>query len=105
MVVGKRRERIAFGFDAFHQAIAAVLGAAAQLRDRAALRHAEAMVEMWLRQDGLDAARSDPGLHGVLGNPRLQDVLPGWRPTGTQRSTTGARPLPAGCRAPTGSLR
>jgi hypothetical protein len=74
-VVGKRRERIAFGFDAFHQAIAAVLGAAAQLRDRAALRHAEAMVEMWLRQDGLDAARSDPGLRGVLGNPRLQDVI------------------------------
>ena len=33
----------------------------AALRDAAVRAHAEAMVEMWLRTEGLDAARADPG--------------------------------------------
>ena len=55
-----RRERITAAFDAFHAAMGAVLGAAARLTDAAAREHALAMVEMWLRSDGLDAARADP---------------------------------------------
>ena len=33
--------------------------------------HAETMVEMWLREEGLDAARTDPGLRGLLANKKL----------------------------------
>ena len=33
--------------------------------------HAEAMVEMWLRAEGLDAAETDPGLRRLLANPDL----------------------------------
>jgi DNA segregation ATPase FtsK/SpoIIIE, S-DNA-T family len=70
-----RRERISAAFEAFHDAVAAVLGAAEGLSDAAARAHAAAMAEMWLRDDGLDAARVDPGLQGVLANPKLADVV------------------------------
>ena len=66
-----RRERITAAFDAFHGAMGAVLGAAARLTDTAAQEHAETMVEMWLRREGLDAARADAGLQAVLANRRL----------------------------------
>jgi hypothetical protein len=66
-----RRERITAAFAEFHTAMAGVLGAAARLRDGAAQHHAETMVEMWLRAEGLDAARADPGLRAVLQNPRV----------------------------------
>ena len=66
-----RRERISAAFDAFHAAMGAVLGSAARLTDTAAQEHALTMVETWLRHDGLDAARADPRLQGVLANPRL----------------------------------
>src|SRR5918997_6458369 len=70
-----RRERITAAFDAFHAAMGAVLGAADRLGERAARRHAEAMVEQWLRTDGLDAARTDPGLARVLANPALDAAV------------------------------
>lgn len=70
-----RRERIAAAFDRFHRSVAAVLGAAAQLRDSAVQAHAEAMVELWLRREGIDTARRDPGLRVVLDNPRLARVV------------------------------
>ena len=66
-----RRERITAAFDAFHGAMGAVLGAAARLTDTAAQEHAETMVEMWLRREGLDAARADAGMQAVLANRRL----------------------------------
>ena len=75
MVRRARRERISAAFDVFHAAMAQVLGAADRLSDAAARAHAEAMVERWLRADGLDAARVDPQLRGVLTNPGMADVV------------------------------
>jgi S-DNA-T family DNA segregation ATPase FtsK/SpoIIIE len=70
-----RRERISAAFDVFHATAARVLGAA-ERRSAAAVRaHAEAMVEKWLREEGLDAARVDPALRDVLENPAMADVV------------------------------
>ncbi|WP_300019256.1 FtsK/SpoIIIE domain-containing protein [Pseudonocardia sp.] len=68
---GGRRQHVADAFEEFCGAVTAALGAAGGLRDAAARAHAEAMVEMWLRTDGIDAARNDPTMAGVLANPRL----------------------------------
>ncbi|MGQ0572797.1 MAG: FtsK/SpoIIIE domain-containing protein [Pseudonocardia sp.] len=70
-----RRERIAAAFEAFHAAVGATLGAAARTRDAAVAEHAAAMVEKWLREEGLDAARADPGLAAVLANPRVAGAV------------------------------
>ncbi len=70
-----RRERITAAFDAFHGAMEQVLGSARQLSEAAAEKHAATMVELWLRTDGLDAARADPKLAAVLSNPRLSDTV------------------------------
>jgi len=70
-----RRERIAATFDDFRRAVGAALGAAAASRDTAVRAHASALVEMWLRADGLDVARRDPELVRVLGNPALTEPL------------------------------
>ena len=70
-----RRRRIAEAFDALCEAIAQALGAAESARDAAARAHAEAMVEMWLRKDGLEAAEADPELVRVFANPRLARVI------------------------------
>jgi S-DNA-T family DNA segregation ATPase FtsK/SpoIIIE len=70
-----RRARITTAFDAFHAAMGAVLGAAARLTDAAAREHALAMVEMWLRREGLDAASADPGMQGVLANPHVATAV------------------------------
>ncbi|HVL84930.1 MAG TPA: FtsK/SpoIIIE domain-containing protein [Pseudonocardia sp.] len=66
-----RRERVRAAFDGLCAAVAAALGAAERGRDAAVHAHAETMVEMWLRDQGLDAARSDPELTRVFANPRL----------------------------------
>jgi hypothetical protein len=70
-----RRQRIAAAFDAFHAATAAALGAADRHSGAATRAHAEAMVEMWLRADGLDAARVDPALRTVLANPAVAHLV------------------------------
>jgi hypothetical protein len=70
-----RRERIEAAFDAFRAATAAALGAADRHRAAATPAHAEAMVEMWLRADGLDAARVDPELRPVWANPALTHLV------------------------------
>ena len=64
-----RKERIRTAFDRFHAAASSALGAAEANQDRAARAHAETMAELWLRDVGIDAARRDPGLLRVLGNP------------------------------------
>jgi DNA segregation ATPase FtsK/SpoIIIE, S-DNA-T family len=66
-----RRRRVAAAFEEFHDTVTTALGAVAGLADAATRAHAEAMVEMWLRADGIDAARADPGLASVLANPQL----------------------------------
>jgi DNA segregation ATPase FtsK/SpoIIIE, S-DNA-T family len=70
-----RRDKITTAFHRFHAAMCSVLGAAARLRDGATREHAEAMVEMWLRAEGLDAARVDPGLAPLLGNRALAPAV------------------------------
>jgi hypothetical protein len=72
---GRRQERIVAAFEALSDAVARALGAADGARDAAVSAHAEAMAEMWLRTEGLDAARADPGLRGLLTNPRLAAVV------------------------------
>ena len=70
-----RRERITAAFDAFHATMAEVLGAADRLSAAATRAHAEAMVEMWLRAEGLDAARVEPRLRASSPTPALADVV------------------------------
>jgi S-DNA-T family DNA segregation ATPase FtsK/SpoIIIE len=67
----RRQQRIAEAFDALCDAAARALGAAEGARDAAVRAYAEALAEMWLRSDGLDAAEADPELRGLLTNPRL----------------------------------
>jgi hypothetical protein len=67
----KRQQRIATAFDALCDAVARALGAAEGAREAAVRAHAEAMVEMWLRAEGLEAAEADPGLRRLLANPGL----------------------------------
>jgi hypothetical protein len=67
----RRQQRIAAAFDALCVAVARALGAAEGAREAAVRAHAEAMVEMWLRAEGLDAAGTDPGLRRLLANPGL----------------------------------
>ncbi|WP_181780333.1 hypothetical protein, partial [Pseudonocardia pini] len=62
MVGGRRKDRVSAAFTRFHESVARVLGAAAQLRDEAVERQAAAMVELWLRKDGIDELRSDPAM-------------------------------------------
>lgn len=96
MARASRRERIEEAFDGLCAAIGGALGAAEGARDTAVRAHAEAMVEMWLRTDGLDAAAADPALAGVLANPQLKGpvrrvaddrdaAFSGWLDTGPSR--------------------
>ncbi|WP_232665048.1 FtsK/SpoIIIE domain-containing protein [Pseudonocardia sp. TRM90224] len=71
----RRQQRISAAFDALCDAIATALGAAESARDTAVRAHVETLVEMWLREQGLDAARADPGMRQLLDNPQLADVV------------------------------
>ncbi|TCK20604.1 FtsK/SpoIIIE domain-containing protein [Pseudonocardia endophytica] len=73
--MGRRSERIRAAFNHFHAVASSALGSAEVRRDRAADRHAEVLVEMWLRETGHDAAQRDPGLRRILGNPRFAGVV------------------------------
>ena len=77
MSVGRkaRRERSSAAFDTFHATVRDLLTAATRLSEGAAREHAETMVELWLRQEGLESARTDPGLQGVLANPRVASAV------------------------------
>jgi len=70
-----RRARITAAFGDFCAAVGATLGAAERARDAAVALHAETMVEKWLREDGLDAVRADPGLAAVLANPHVAHAV------------------------------
>ena len=77
MSVGRkaRRERISAAFDTFHATVRDLLTAATRLSEGAARERAETMVELWLRLEGLESARTDPGLQGVLANPRVASAV------------------------------
>ena len=66
-----RRERISAAFDAFHARVRDLLTAATRLSEGAARDHAETMVELWLRREGMESARTATGLQRVLANPRV----------------------------------
>ncbi|MBO0877851.1 MAG: cell division protein FtsK, partial [Pseudonocardia sp.] len=68
-----RRSRIVAAFDQFRGAVAAALGAAAAVREQAVTEHAQAVFEILLREDGLDAARRHPVLSRALRSPRLAE--------------------------------
>jgi hypothetical protein len=62
-------------FAEFRVSVGAALGAASATREAAVLEHAQAMFEMWLREEGLDAVRRDPSMAAALANPRLAEPL------------------------------
>lgn len=70
-----RKQRVNAAFDAFCATVSAALGAADRLRDAVVAANAETMVEIWLRKDGLDAARLDPRMRIPLANPRFADLV------------------------------
>ncbi len=70
-----RRDRLTAAFDQLWVAAGAALGAAGALRDHAVRRHARTMVELWLRTDGLQEARRQPGLAGIFDNPVLAEPV------------------------------
>ncbi|GAA4549312.1 FtsK/SpoIIIE domain-containing protein [Pseudonocardia xishanensis] len=70
-----KRERVTAAFDAFHAAAARVLGAAGDLREEAVRRQAVAMVDLWLRREGIEAAARDPGLARTVRSPLLAPVV------------------------------
>ncbi|MGH3613450.1 MAG: FtsK/SpoIIIE domain-containing protein [Pseudonocardia sp.] len=75
MVRSNRKQRVKEAFDAFRDTVSAALGAADRLRDAVVRANAETMVEIWLREDGLDAARVDPRMRIPLANPRFADLV------------------------------
>jgi hypothetical protein len=70
-----RRKRIEMALDEFRAAIGRALGVAADLHSQAAMDHAKAMVELWLRTEGIDNARRDPHFAVALANPVMSDVV------------------------------
>jgi hypothetical protein len=82
-----RRDRITAAFEELCTAIGQALGAASAVRDRAVRAHAHGMVEKWLREDGLEAARRDPRLAAIFDNPRLAEPID--RVTRDQLATFG----------------
>ncbi|WP_344426297.1 FtsK/SpoIIIE domain-containing protein [Pseudonocardia ailaonensis] len=91
----KHRERVEEAFAEFHAAAGRALGAADRLREDAVRRQALSMFALWLRRDGLEAARADRGLAGSFAAPALRGVV---RASENDRSTalgTWARSGPA----------
>ena len=70
-----RRKRIEMALDEFRAAVSRALGVAVAQHSRAALDHAKAMVELWLRTEGIDNARRDPHFTVALNNPVFTDVV------------------------------
>ena len=57
-----RRRRIRAAYEALCAAMAAADGASGVAAERARRRHLEALVELWLREAGIDGAAADPAL-------------------------------------------
>ncbi len=92
---GGRRRRIRAAYDALCAAMAAADGAAGVAAEGARRRHLDALVELWLREAGIDGAAADPALRGLLTNPEFTRVV---RAVEADRSATARRPadtLPA----------
>lgn len=86
---GGRRRRIREAYDALRSAMATASGASAAAAEAAREAHLAALVELWLREAGLDAAATDPALRGLLTNPAFTAAV---HAVEADRSTTAARP-------------
>ena len=73
----RRQQEIAAAFDNLCSAIGRALGAADGTQDAADHARAAAMAELWLREEGLSAARADPAMARVLapGHRHLADLV------------------------------
>ncbi|MDN5859305.1 MAG: cell division protein FtsK [Pseudonocardia sp.] len=73
----RRQQEISAAFDNLCAAIGRALGAADGAQDAADHARATAMAELWLREDGLAAARSDPVMARVLapGHRHLAELV------------------------------
>jgi DNA segregation ATPase FtsK/SpoIIIE, S-DNA-T family len=89
---GGRRRRIRAAYDALVAAMAAADGAAGIAAERARRHHLEALVELWLREKGIDGAEADPHLCRLLTNPEFAHVV---RAVEADRSATARRPAEA----------
>lgn len=87
-----RRRRIRAAYEALCAAIAAADGASGVAAERARRNHLEALVELWLREAGIDGAAADPALRGLLTNPEFARVV---RDVEADRSATARRPAEA----------
>ena len=89
---GGRRRRIRAAYDALFAAMAAADGAAGVAAERARRHHLDALVELWLREKGIDGAEADPELRRLLTNPEFAHVV---RAVEADRSATARRPAEA----------
>lgn len=71
----ERRKKIEIAFDEFRHAVGRALGVAALEQARAATAHARTMVELWLRDEGIDNALRDPGFTAPLRGPAFADIV------------------------------
>ena len=87
-----RRRRIRAAYEALFAAMAAADGASTAAAERARRHHLEALVELWLREEGIDSAGNDPALRGLLTNPEFGRVV---RAVEADRSAYARRPAEA----------
>jgi hypothetical protein len=87
-----RRRRIRAAYEALCAAMAAADGASTAAAERARRLHLEALVELWLREEGIDSAGNDPALRGLLTNPEFGRVV---RAVEADRSAYARRPAEA----------
>jgi len=71
----ERRNRIEAALEEFRGAVGRALGVAAEQHTRATEEHAKAMVELWLRTEGIDRALKDPHFTVALSNPLMAEIL------------------------------
>ncbi len=70
-----RRTKIEAKLADFRAAVGQALGVAAGQQSGVAEEHARTMVELWLRDDGLDAAYADPTLRAALASPVMAEMV------------------------------
>jgi DNA segregation ATPase FtsK/SpoIIIE, S-DNA-T family len=87
-----RRRRIRDAYDALCAAMAAAAGVSDAAAENVRRHHLDALVELWLRTEGIDGAAASPELRGLLTNPEFTQVV---RAVEADRSATARRPADA----------
>ncbi|HEY0816720.1 MAG TPA: FtsK/SpoIIIE domain-containing protein [Pseudonocardia sp.] len=86
---GGRRRRIRAAYEALCDAMAAADGVSSAAAENVRRRHLDALVELWLREEGIDGAAADPEIRGLLTNPEFAQVV---RAVEADRSANARRP-------------